>query len=185
DLEIELHVLHVERHVLLGLPADNLAHLSLAHTVHGDLLDDHVAAAHCGDHVLCLDPRRGEKALDGIGDKGWVHHLALDDCVAHHRGERNLGEDWLPGAMRDGDELDQPASDIQGHGGRVATEQCHRCPSVFGVEGPTLLYHCRIVNHTTRPDQLIRARVMRYLCGLLSSARAAFNSQDRTAVSET
>jgi len=26
---------------------------------------------------------------------------------------------------------------------------------------------------------------MRYLCDLLSSARAAFNSQDRTAVSET
>ena len=45
DLEVELHVLHVERHVLLGLPADHLAGLRLLHAVHRDLLDDHVAAA--------------------------------------------------------------------------------------------------------------------------------------------
>ena len=51
DLEVELDVVHVERHVLLGLPADDLARLGFLHPVHGDLLDDHVAAAD-GGHDL-------------------------------------------------------------------------------------------------------------------------------------
>jgi len=48
DLEVELHVVHVEGTCLLGLPADDLAGLGLPHPVHGDLLDDHVPAADGG-----------------------------------------------------------------------------------------------------------------------------------------
>ena len=68
DLEIELHVLHVERNVLLGLPADHLAGVRLFHPVHLDLLDDHVAPADRDHHLLGLDPGRGQETLDGIRD---------------------------------------------------------------------------------------------------------------------
>ena len=43
DLEIEFDVLHVEWHVLFGLPPDDLAGLRLRHPIHLDLLDDDVA----------------------------------------------------------------------------------------------------------------------------------------------
>ena len=49
DLEVELDVLRIERHVLVRFPADHLARLGLLHPIHLDLLDDHVAPAH-GDH---------------------------------------------------------------------------------------------------------------------------------------
>ena len=48
DLEVQLHRLHVERHVLLGFPAHQLARLLLFHALDLDFLDDHVAAADGG-----------------------------------------------------------------------------------------------------------------------------------------
>ena len=139
DLEVELHVVHVERHVLLGLPADDFARLRLLHPVHRDLLDDHVAAADRGDDLLGLDAGGGHEAFDGVGHERGVHDLALDDRVAHDGSEGDLGEDRFAGAVGHGDELDEPASDVQGHGGRVPAEQCHRCPIVIGVN--ELRYH--------------------------------------------
>ena len=68
DLEVELDVVHVERHVLLGLPADHLAGFGLLHPIHVDLLDDHVAAADGGHDLLGLDAGGGQQALDGLGD---------------------------------------------------------------------------------------------------------------------
>ncbi len=92
DLEIELHVVHVERHVLLGFPADDFAGLGFLHPIHRDLLDDHVAAADGGDDLLGLDAGRRHEALDGLGHDAGVHDFALDDRVVHHRGERDLGQ---------------------------------------------------------------------------------------------
>jgi hypothetical protein len=55
DLEVQLHRLHVERHVLLRFPAHQLTRLLLLHALDLDLLDDHVATAHGGHDLLALD----------------------------------------------------------------------------------------------------------------------------------
>ena len=125
DLEIELHVVHVERHVLLGLPADHLAGLGLFHPVHGDLLDDHVPAADGADDLLGLDAGGGHEPLDGLGHDGRVHDLALDDGVVHHRGERDLGQDRPARGVRDRDELDEAAADVEADRRRIAPEESH------------------------------------------------------------
>jgi hypothetical protein len=49
DLKIELHAVHVERHVLLGLPANDLAGFGLSHAIHRDLLHDDIPPADRGD----------------------------------------------------------------------------------------------------------------------------------------
>mgnify|MGYP003693658283 CR=1 FL=1 len=49
DLEVERDVVDVVGHVLLGLPVDGLLRVLAGELVHGDLLDDHRAAAHRGD----------------------------------------------------------------------------------------------------------------------------------------
>ena len=51
DLEVQLHRLHVERHVLFGFPAHQLARLLFLHALDLDLLDDDVAAADGGDDL--------------------------------------------------------------------------------------------------------------------------------------
>jgi hypothetical protein len=123
DLEVELDVVHVERHVLLGLPADHLARLGFLHPVHCDLLDDHVAAADGGHDLLGLDAARGHEAADRVGDQALVHDLAFDDGVVDDFRRGDLREDRLAAPMRDLHELDQPAADVQGHGGLLPTEQ--------------------------------------------------------------
>ena len=55
DLEVEADAVHVERDVLLGLPADDLLGLGHAHAIHLDPFDDDVAAG---------DRRRGRAGLD-------------------------------------------------------------------------------------------------------------------------
>jgi hypothetical protein len=69
DLEIELDVVHVERHVLLRFPADHLARLGLLHPIHADLLDDHVTTAHGGHDLLGLDAGGRHEVLDRLGDE--------------------------------------------------------------------------------------------------------------------
>ena len=92
DLEVQLHRLHVERHVLLRFPAHQLARLLLLHALDLDLLDDHVAAADGGDDLLRLDAGRGERALDRLGDDAGIHHFAFDDGVGEQRRDRDLDE---------------------------------------------------------------------------------------------
>ena len=133
DLEIELHVVHVERNVLLGLPADDLAGLGLLHPVHRDLLDDHVAPADGGDDLFRLDARGGHESLDRFGHEGGVHDLALDDGIVHDGGERDLGEDRSARGMGDRDELDQAAADVEADRRRIAPEESHTSPLVEGV----------------------------------------------------
>ena len=57
DLEVELHVVHVERHVLLGLPADPLAGLGFL----GDRVDERdrrLPGVSCERRSGDTDPRR-------------------------------------------------------------------------------------------------------------------------------
>src|SRR5439155_1693420 len=78
DLEVELHVRHVERDVLLGLPADHLAGVSFFHSVHLDLLDDHVPPADRRHHGPLLDPGGGKESPDRLRHDSGVHDLARD-----------------------------------------------------------------------------------------------------------
>ncbi len=79
------------------------------------------------------------QALDRVGHDGRVHDLALDDGVVHHRGERHLGEDRLARGVRDRDELDQAAPDVEADRRRVAPEESHTCPLVEGWLRPAAL----------------------------------------------
>jgi hypothetical protein len=125
DLEVELDVVHVERDVLLRLPADDFACLGLLHAVHRDLLHDHIAAADGGHHRSGLDAGLGHEAPDGLGHDAGVHDLALDDRVVADRREGHLGQNRATGGVRYGDELDQAATDIQADSRRLAPEESH------------------------------------------------------------
>src|SRR6185503_20915774 len=97
NLEVELDVLHIEGNVLLRLPTDHLAGFSLAHAIHRDLLDDHVASTHRDHDLLGLDSCGSHQALDRVGHDPGVHDHNLDDRVVHHAGVSHLGEDWIAG----------------------------------------------------------------------------------------
>ena len=131
DLEVELHVVHVEGHVLLGLPADDLAGLGLLHPVHADALDDDVAAPHGGHDLLALDARRGEEPPDGVGHQPRVHDLALDDRVVHDRRVGHLREHRLPAPVVDDHELDEPAPDVEADGRPFPPEKRHEEPALW------------------------------------------------------
>jgi hypothetical protein len=130
DLEVQLHVVHVEWNVLLGLPADHLAGVGFLHPIHRDLLDDHVAAADGGYDVLGLDAGRRQALLDGLGHDTGVHDFPLDDRVVTDRGKRDLRQYRTTSGVRDGNELDQAATDVQPDGRCLAPEESHTCPQV-------------------------------------------------------
>ena len=58
DLEVEVHLVDVERDVLLGLPADRLVELLAGHARQADLLHDHRVAGDRGRDLLGLDAAR-------------------------------------------------------------------------------------------------------------------------------
>ena len=64
-----------------------------------------------------------------------VHDLALDDGVIHDRGERDLGQDRAARGVRDRDELDQAAADVEADRRRIAPEESHTCPRVEEASG--------------------------------------------------
>jgi hypothetical protein len=130
DLEVELHVLHVERHVLLGLPADHLACVVLAHPIHGDLLDDHVMTAYGRDDVLLLEPRTLDEGADGLGDEHRIHDLALDDRIGHERTRRHLDDLRLGLRVIDHDELHDAAADVEPCRQFAPAKQSHYSDSV-------------------------------------------------------
>jgi hypothetical protein len=111
------------------------------HPVHGDLLDDHVAAADGGHDLLGLDSSRAQQTLDRIGHDARIHDLAFHDGIIHHRGIGHLGEDRFARTVIDGDELDQPAADVEGHRGPFPTEERHRCLTRRCGEWSRLRYH--------------------------------------------
>ncbi len=122
DLEIELHALHVEGHVLLGLPADHLAGIGLLHPIHLDPLDDDVAAADRGHHLLLFHPRRLEERANGAGDQRGVHDLALHDRIGDQRRGGCLDDPWPAFAVLHDHELDVPATDVESYGPLAAAQ---------------------------------------------------------------
>jgi len=81
-----------------------------------------------GHHRFGLDPRLRHKRLDGLGDDGGVHDLALDDRIVPDRRERHLGENGAIRGVRDRDELDQAAADVQADRRRLPPEESHMVP---------------------------------------------------------
>src|SRR2546430_13707345 len=115
--------IYVERHVLLGLPADHLTGVGFLHPVHLDLLDDDVPASHRRDDRFLLHPGRGKQPPDRLRDDPGVHDLALDDGVGGHLGGVHLGELRLAAGVVDHHQLDDAGADIEADGGFFATQE--------------------------------------------------------------
>ena len=81
DLEVQLHRLHVEGHMLLRFPSHQLARLLLFDAFDLDFFDDDIATTDGGHDMLRLDSGRGQRRLDRFGDDAGVHDLALDNGV--------------------------------------------------------------------------------------------------------
>ena len=84
NLVVEVHVLDVERDVLLGFPVDRLVELGGGHHRQRDLLDDDGVARERGRDLLRLERLRLEDAADRLGDGGAVDDGAIDDAVGRH-----------------------------------------------------------------------------------------------------
>ena len=125
DLEVQLHRLHVEGHVLLRFPSHQLARLLLLDALDLDTLDDHVAAADGGHDLLAFHVRRGERALDRFGDDAGIHHLTFHDRVGEQRHDRDLDQLRLLLGVIDDRDLDESRPDVQADRGFLSTEQCH------------------------------------------------------------
>ncbi len=126
NLEVEFHRFHIEGHVLLGLPAHQLAGLGLLHAFDLDLLDDHVAATDRSHHVLAGDAGLLQAGGDRIGHDPGVHNFAFDDGVRQKRRDRHPNQLGLRLAVIDHRDLDQAGSDVESDGCLLATEKRHR-----------------------------------------------------------
>ncbi len=88
--EIEVHVVDVERDVLLGLPHDRFAQLVLGHAWHGDAAhDDGVSGNRRGD-AGALDLVVVEEIADDLGDVTGAHNCTLDDRFARQLGDPEM-----------------------------------------------------------------------------------------------
>ena len=113
DLEVQLHVVHVERYVLFGLPADDFAGIRLLHSIHLDGLDDQVPATDRGHDISIVNALFDEERVDGLGNQTRIHDLTLDDRVgtqAVHNEPLDLG--FVTRVIDDRD-LDEAASHIK------------------------------------------------------------------------
>ena len=120
DLEVQLDVRHVERHVLLRLPADDLPGVRLLHPVHLDLFHDHVPAPDRRDDGLLLHSGGGKQTPDRLGDDPRVHDLTLDDGVCCHLSRGHLDQLRLATRVVDDGHLDDARPDIEADGGFFA-----------------------------------------------------------------
>ncbi len=132
DLEVQLHVGHVKRHVLLGFPADHLAGVAFFHAVHLNLLDDHVAAAHCRDDFLLLDAGCGQETANRLRNDARVHDLALDNGVGRHLGGRDLHQLGLGARMVHHHQLDDAGADVEADRRLLSTQKPEQGHSRLG-----------------------------------------------------
>src|SRR5438445_518802 len=134
DLKVELHVGHVERHVLLGLPADHFPGVPFLHPVHLDLLDDHVPAPDRRDHRLLLHPSRGKETPDRFRYDPGVHDLPLHDGIGGDFGGGYLHQLRLAAGMVDHGDLDDAGADVQAHRGFFAAQEPKKSHQCLGVK---------------------------------------------------
>jgi hypothetical protein len=135
DLEVQLHALHVEGHVLVRLPPDQLARIGLTHPIHLDLLDDDVVTAHRGHHVLPGDAGGVNDGADGLGHQDRVHDLALHDGVCHQRAGGDPRDLRIaPGVVHD-HQLDEAAPDVEARCDLASAEESHASGSSESIFG--------------------------------------------------
>ena len=84
-LHIDVHIVDVERDVLLGLPLDRLLELFHRHEREVDPLDDDRVPRNRNHGFLGLHPRLVHKSSDCINDGPRVHHSAIDDGLWRKR----------------------------------------------------------------------------------------------------
>ncbi len=125
DLEVELDRFHVERNVLFRFPPYYVARLVLPGAGDLNLLDDYVAAADSGDHILERHTGGNERILYGAGDDAGIHDLALDDRIRDQWADRDLHQLGLAlGVVNDRD-LDEPGSNVEANRRLFPTEEHH------------------------------------------------------------
>ena len=118
DLEVEVHLVHVERDVLLGLPADLLVELLAAHRGKAHLLHDHRVPRHRGGDVLRLDLPVVDRLADRLGDRARVQERALHDRLGGNARDAEMRQLEAAGAAlhRELDRLDRGRSDVEPDG---------------------------------------------------------------------
>ena len=164
--------------MLLGFPANHLARIGLLHAVHRDLLHDHITATDRDDHLLRLHAGRPHALLDRFSHDPGVHDFAFDDGVVADRGERDLGQNRTTGRVRNRDELDKAAPDVEADRRRLASEESHTCPRVkeasgnLGGQRATDVPHKLQFGNRLRDDHLTGEKSLR--CSSLSAEHLLF-----------
>src|SRR6185369_13654049 len=116
DLRVDVHVLDVERDVLLGLPLDGVVELLLRHPRQRDLLDDDRVAADADRDLLRLHLPLGEEVLDGLDDRGGVHQGSVHDRLWRQLGRREALQGVAALLLAELHELHARGADVQADG---------------------------------------------------------------------
>ena len=147
DLEVEVHLVHVERDVLLRLPADLLVELLAAHRGQAHLLHDHRVTRHRRGDVLRLDLAVLDRLADRLGDRARVQERALHDRLGGHvrHAEMRQLESARADLLRQLDGLDRRRSDVEADGRA-------------GAEARKAEFHDRISRKTSRTRSGSRRR---------------------------
>ena len=127
DLEVELHVIHVEWNVLLRFPTDDFPGVGFLHPIHLDRLDDHVASPDADHDVALGQALLIEDRVDSLRDQAGIHDLAFDDRVGAERAHDEPLDQGLAARMIDYGDLDETAPDVEANRAFPAaeTERCH------------------------------------------------------------
>ena len=74
---------------------------------------------------FALDPGRGERGADRVGDDAWIHDFTFDDRVGEQRRDRDLHELRIAAPVIDDCDLDETGSDVESDCRLLATEERH------------------------------------------------------------
>src|SRR5688572_10921984 len=130
NLEVEVHVLHVEWHVLLGLPTNHFTSIVLAHAIHRNRFDNDVVTANRGDDIRLLNTSAVDDSSYGFRNQYRIHHFTFNDGIRYERTRSHLHDLRLGFAVIHHNQLDESRTDVEAGRHACASEKTH-----FG--GPT------------------------------------------------
>src|SRR5690606_13976557 len=95
------------------------------HALDVNLLDDHVAPAYRGHHLLSLDPDVEKCGAHRLANERRIHHLALHDGVRGEGDDARTDELRLSVRMIDHGHLHVTRTNVQADRRLLATEESH------------------------------------------------------------